>query len=714
LEDKNMEELNINQLYTDEINNLNSEFSNYKYYINRELSWIDFNKRVLHQSIRKEVPLIERLKFLGITASNLDEFIMVRFSSIINKVLSEELNPEISGLLPPDEYNQVLKGIMSFKELQNECYKKLIKKLDNNNIHICRYAELNKNEKEYAEKLFIKNIYPLITPITIDTTKEFPPIKSKQLNIIVSLEDKHNTNLQVLSIIPIDNVLDRIYKIESEDDEFKYILLEDIIFTFLNKIFINKNILYKGCMRILREADIELDHDEDVYIIDRMKQTIIQREFSMPIFMDVDGKIPKNVLKLLIKIFNLDKKHVFKSDSLLDLSAFVKKPIKNSLFEYEQFTPQYPQELIGEHSMFTAIDSGDIILHHPYESFGPVIKFLEHSAEDKDVLAIKQTLYRVSSEDSPVVNALCKAAENGKQVSVLLEIKARFDEERNISLINKLKLSGCKLIYGVEELKTHCKFIIVVKKSHKGLKIYSHIGTGNYSEENAKVYTDLSYFTSNSKIGEDLITMFNILSGFSEPTNEINKLFFSPYNLRRHIYVLIDKEIDKAKKGKKAFISIKVNSISDKGIISKLYQASQEGVLINIFCRGICSMKPINKNIIIKSIVGRFLEHSRIYYFYNDGKSELLISSADLLTRNLDKRVELMIPITENEVKNKILSILSKYFKDSFNTYKMDKHGEYKLLEKELEFNIHEYFMAEAINNYKLRNIPKMTLKIKK
>lgn len=710
-----MSNVNIQDIFKQEYSNIHSKYNNPSYFINRELSWLEFNKRVLHQAYRKEVPLLERIKFLGITASNLDEFIMVRFSSIINKMIRGNTDLDISGLNIEDEYEKVLEGIMNFKSLQIDTYEKLLKKLSKENISICKFNQLTKSEKEYVEKLFSKNIYPLLTPITYDTTKEFPTLKSKQLNLIVSLEDRHNVNLQVLSIISIDKNLDRIYKIESEDpDEQKYILLEDVIFSFLNKIFVNKNINYKGFIRILREADIELEHNKDVYIIDRMKQTLIQREFGTPIFMDVSEDIPKHILKLVTKIFELDKKHVFKSSVTCDFAHLVSMPIKSPLLEYDTFTPQYPQELIGEHDMFSAIDSEDLILHHPYESFGAVIKFLEHAADDKDVLVIKQTLYRVSSEDSPIVEALCRAAQNGKQVSVILEIKARFDEDQNISLIDKLKLSGCKLIYGVEELKTHCKFIVIVKRTDKGLKMYSHMGTGNYNDKTSKIYTDLSFFTSNTKIGEDLITIFNILSGFSEPTSEINKLYFSPYNLRKRLYNMIDKEIENVNKGKKGFITFKLNSLSDKGIIKKLYDASEAGVKINIICRGICSMKPINKNIKIRSVVGRFLEHSRIYYFYNNEKPEIYISSADLLTRNLDKRVELLIPLTNDDVKQKLMAILNIYFKDNTNTYVMTKDGEYTLVKSEIDFNVHEYFMNQAIKNYTLRSIPKISFKNKK
>lgn len=710
-----MKKVTITDVYNQVQSHLNSAYNDYKYYINRELSWMEFNKRVLHQSIRKGVPLLERLKFLGITASNLDEFIMVRFASVLNKLMSEKQEVDISGLTPQEEYEKLLDEILHFKKMQEEIYLKLDHKLYKNNIIISRFKDLTPKEKLSVEKLFIRHIYPLLTPITFDTTKDFPLIRSKQLCIIVGVEDEHNPNLNVVSIIPIDRGLDRLYPVESEDvDEQKYILLEEIIFNFLHKIFMNKKIVYKGCMRIVRQADIEIDHNEDIYIVDRMKQTLIKREFSDPIFMDISANIPKRLMKLFIKIFGLNKHHVYKCEHIVDLSFLASMPIRNSVYEYEPFSPQYPEELIGEHDMFTAIDNGDILLHHPYESFGPVVKFLEHAANDKDVLAIKQTLYRVSSTESPIVEALCKAAQNGKQVSVLLEIKARFDEDRNMSLIDKLKISGCKIIYGIEELKTHCKFILVVRKSKKGLKTYCHIGTGNYNDKTAKIYTDLSYFTSSSKIGEDLITIFNILSGFSDPRDNINKIYYSPFNIRSRLYEMIDREIEYAERGKKAMIMLKLNSLSDQGVIRRLYEASERGVKINILCRGICSMKPINKNITIRSIVGRYLEHSRIYYFHNNNDPEIYISSADLLTRNLDRRVEIMVPITDSEVRDKLLDIFKNYWRDSFNTYIMDEEGRYNLLSKKNEFNVHEYFMQQAINNFKLRSIPKITLKQKK
>lgn len=704
--------MNINDVMKSAELSLKSEYNNPLFYLNRELSWLEFNKRVLHQASRQEVPLIERLKFLGITSSNLDEFIMVRLSSILNKIRYRPMTTDIAGLTPDSEYNRVFKGIMEFKKLQDNMYHKLRKKMSNAGHKITSISKLSEAEYKQVEKIFNSEIYQLLTPISVDSTKEFPLIKSRQLTIVVGLTDNKHPNLNVISFIPITG-LKRLYEIKSDTEDRKYLLLEDIVTEFLHHIFINKTVTYHGCIRIVREADIELELGSDVHIVDRMRQTVYRREHSEPIFMDVSNTIPKHELKVLCKILDIDRRNVYRWSNIIDFSFFIGTPIKDMNYEYEPFEAQYPVELIGEHDMFTAIDGGDILLHHPYESFSPVIKFLEHAASDKNTLAIKQTLYRVSSAESPIVEALCKAARNGKSVSVLLEIKARFDEERNMSLIDKLNNAGCLISYGDEELKTHCKFIAVVRKSKKGVKTYCHIGTGNYNDKTSSVYTDLSYFTSNAKIGQDLLTVFNVLSGFSDPQNKVQKILYAPYNIRTRLYDMIDREVKHAKSGKEAFIILKLNSLSDKGLISRLYKASEQGVKIMILARGICSMRPLNNNITIKSVIGRYLEHSRIYYFHNAGKMDLFISSADLLTRNLDRRVEIMVPITGHETRNKLFTTLQTYFEDSFNTYLMDRKGKYSLLSKSYDMNVHEHFMELATENYRLRRTPKMLPKQK-
>jgi polyphosphate kinase len=609
---------------------------------------------------------------------------------------------------PDKQYIEVLNSIKKFKDIQYDCFNALIDRVEKkHDIEFMSHIKMNKKELHAISSFFYKNIYPVLTPMNFDTTKDYPELNSKQNTIAVLLEDEHS-DTQVVSFIPLDNNLPKIYQLENKSN--KYITLEEIIYSQLNKIFFNKRIINYGMIKILREADIELEHNTDVYITDRMKNTLLRRRYSKPIFMVTNTT--KSFTKLLSKVFDLDKSHIYRTNNAIDFSPYtmIMKNVEDA--RYKSFKPQFPSELIGDRDIFEAIKENDILLHHPYESYDPIIKFLETASVDPDVIGIKQTLYRVSSSDSPIVNALCEAARNGKQVSVILEIKARFDEERNISLIDKLRSSGCQLVYGVEELKTHCKFISVVRRENNKLRIYSHIATGNYNEKTAKIYTDISYFTADFKIGQDILTVFNMISGFSDPSTNINKIWFSPYNLRREIQSCIHDEIKNAKKDKKSFITLKMNSLCDKEMIDLLYEAADAGVKITIFCRGICSIKP-KKNITIRSIVGRFLEHSRIYHFYNNNKPKIYISSADLLTRNLDKRFELMLKITDDICKEKITNILQMYYEDISNTFVMNDDGSYRKLIDKKGVNIHEEFIKEAEGRSKFKSMPKLYNKTK-
>lgn len=699
--------VNFNTMLRSLKKQVDSSFKSPDIFINRELSWLSFNTRVLHQASRKDVPLLERLKFLAISASNLDEFIMVRLASVLNRFGTT--STDITGMDAVEEYEQIMERIIIFRKNQEEIFKILSNTLAKNNIIFSKLEDLTENELYETKKIFRKQIYPLLTPIACDSTKEFPLIRSKHLNIIVEIEDNVNSNLNVLSIIPVPNGVPRIFKIEGDSGKTKLVFVEDIIKNNLDKIFINKRIINMGLLKLLREADIELDPDTDIYLIDRIKQNLRLRESSTPIYIETKD-VSKQTLKILKTMLGVSKFNVYKTNSIVDFTCLMNLPdLGNEYLLYDKFTPQYPEALIGERDMFSAIDNDDVLLHHPYESYEPVIKFLEHAANDDDVLGIKQTLYRVSSKESPIVNALCRAAENGKSVSVLLELKARFDEGQNLNLIEKLKHSGCHITFGIENLKTHCKFISVIRKSKKGLRIYSHIGTGNYNDKTAKVYTDISLFTANQKMGEDLISLFNILSGFSDPSSShINSVYYSPHNIRTTLHKMIDKEIQYAREtGKKGQIIIKVNSVSDRDIIRKLYQASVNNVKVTIICRGVCSMKPINSNIHIESVVGRFLEHSRIYYFGNGDKPKVFISSADLLTRNLDKRVEILFPVKSKTAKQKLLDIISVYMKPSSEKYVMSKDGNYYVNKELPNVHCHDVFMKRAITDYKYRNITK-------
>lgn len=714
---KKNKDINIKDVF--KVSNKPKKKSSTNIFINRELSWLEFNKRVMYLSISPSIPFMERLNFLGITSSNLDEFIMVRLASIYNRLMKGDMSPEISGLTPDIEYKLVFKEIIQMKEDMSIVYYDLLKKLEKKGICIKEYNNLGINKKKEADIIFDKHIYPLLTPLVYDTTKELPNIKSKELTMGVIIEDSDNSHLDVLSIISLSKI-PRIFTIKDDDKDI-LLLSEDIIMNNINKIFINKKILSSGFFRLLRNSDIELSHTRDIYLIDRMKEILSGRNYSNPIMMEVSKDMDKKLSRMLRNIYELDKKMVYENKNPLDLSYLLKLPKYNRLNDeyYEKFTPQFPKELIGETDLFSAMDDRDFILHHPYESFDPVVKLIEHAAQDKNVQCIRQTLYRVSSEDSPIVEALCLAGRKGKDVTVLLEIKARFDESQNISLVDKLKNSGCKLVYGIEELKTHCKMISITKNTPKGMKLYSHVSTGNYNDKTANIYTDVSLFTSCYEIGIDLITLFNVLSGFSTPKHEIENIYYSPYNIRYKLSKLIDKE---KKKGSKGYICLKLNSLCDEDIITQLYEANDKGCRIDIICRGICSASVmrvdgrLRKNFNIKSIVGRYLEHSRIYKF-GDSKydCDIFISSADMITRNLDKRIELMIPITAKKTKKRLNKILERNLMDNVNSFIQGKNGLYfKYNDIDKEYDIFEKFINRAIKNYKFRSMPKPLLFKKK
>ena len=639
-------------------------------FIQRELSWIDFNARVLVCALRDETPLNERFKFLAITSSNLDEFISVRYASVLS-----ETDPEIQ--------EDVRSAIVRFIDKQYRAYDILKKEARDHGIIIGKH-KFPKETEVKLEKMFDSDIFPVLTPISIGSTNDIPNLISGQSYMVVTVRDG---NEEIINIIPILSNIRKMYLVDGY-----VVMIEDIIMKYLRKIFVNKEIDSAGFFRVIKDANIILNHDRNKFILDRMNETLMKRRFSRPIFMMLSDTVPKRIRNILLGLMDLPKSHVYAGD-ITDLSRFMSPLMNNQNLSYQRFeAPQY--EVIGEKfSLFSELNERDILLHHPYDNYDTVVKFIQHAATDREVLAIKMTLYRVSSEDSPIVNALVTAAKNGKQVSVLVEIKARFDEDRNISLISKLKYAGVNVIMGIEELKTHCKMCVVIRKEDDGVKIYSHLATGNYNEKTAKIYTDISYLTSKQKIGYDLVNIFNIISGISRPDEKLQKVFYAPVNLRSKLVKLIDREIAIARSGKKAEIFIKVNSISDEPMVAKLYEAADAGVNVTIICRGVCSIIP-RKHLRIKSIVGRFLEHSRIYYFRNKKDSEYFISSADLLTRNLDKRVELMVSLKDSNVVQKIQHIIDVLISDTYNSFVMNEDGSFCLIDG--NFDAHQYFIDTA------------------
>lgn len=638
-------------------------------FINRELSWLAFNERVLYYAKHDSIPLNERLKFLAITESNLDEFLAVRFSYAYTERKTEP-------------YKYILKRIKYFKERQTEVYELLKNTLVKKGLKITKFSDLSKTEKHGIFKEYMKNIFPLLTPVMIGTVNQQPSINSGDLCIAVGIKEERT---EEICVIPIPKEISTTYEISD-----KLIFVEDIIQEYLGKtLFINKEISCVGTFRIIRDASIILSHDDSRFIVDRMNDILKKREDSTPIFLEVSSELPEYMQERLGKIFSVAHGHVYNKAYRLYLKRFMKAILDRSS-SYEKFEPFEFDNYENYFSIFDALSHQDILLHHPYDSYETVVKFIEHAAIDNDVVAIKQTLYRVSSIDSPIVNALCKAAKNGKHVSVLIEIKARFDEENNINLIEKLKNSGAIVLLGLEYLKTHCKMCIVIRKEQGELKMYSHVGTGNYNEQTAKIYTDLSYLTKRQKVGIDLLHIFNIISGHSRPDEKMHTISYSPVNLRKTLLKCIDREIENAKKGKPAEIFLKVNSISDKIMVNALYEAASKGVEIYIICRGICSIAP-RKNIYIKSIVGRFLEHSRIYYFNNNKSPEYYVSSADLLTRNLDKRVETLISLKDNSVIKQVSWMIDVLKQDEENSFVM--FDDTKWIHLRGEFNAHEWFL---------------------
>lgn len=656
-------------------------------FINRELSWLDFNNRVLYCANDRELPLNERLKFLAISCSNLDEFIGVRYAGALKHPKSEPVK-------------KIRKGIQNCMHDQLVTYMKLKEAVKKEGVDICKVKDLDKKEYNKLEEIFNDYIFPMLTPISIGSTNEMPNFYSGQNCICCTV--KHGNNIENLIVIPINKSLESMYVIGN-----KVIMIEDIIEEFSDDLFINKEITSFGYFRVLKDASIILDHDPSKFLLDRMVSTIEKRDLANPIFLEVSRDTPKRLRNILSNVFSIDSENIFSEAPVLDYTRFMNHKLLPDKYSYKPFEPSV-YEVVGEkYSLFSAIKEKDILLHHPYDSYETVVKFIEHAAADPHVVAIKQTLYRVSSEDSPIVNALCIAAKRGKFVSVLIEIKARFDEERNISLINKLKKSGVNVLLGLEYLKTHCKMCIVVRKENEKMRVYSHIGTGNYNEKTAKLYTDMSYLTAKQKVGFDLLHIFNILSGISTPESKLQRVFYAPVNLRKQLLKNINREIEFAKKGKKAEIFLKLNSINDPAMINALYDAAKAGVQVYIIARGITSLMPI-KNMYIKSIVGRFLEHSRIYYFKNGDHPEYYISSSDLLTRNLDKRVEILFLVNDKECVEKLQNIILAFKEDKKNSFRMDERGKYK--KEKGNFDAHQWFIDTADKGLKVK-IPKRNKK---
>ena len=651
-------------------------------FYNRELSWLGFNYRVLSEARDKTIPLMERLKFLSITASNLDEFFMIRVASLKDMVHAKYTKKDIAGLTPKEQLDIISTGTHELVEKQYNTYNRsFLPALKHNGLTIVtQYESLNAEQAEYVDRYFMREVYPVLTPMAVDSSRPFPLIRNKSLNIAALLMDKKRKGTIDFATVQVPSVLPRIVTIPSEKEgETSIILLEQIIEKNIQKLFLNYKVLDATPYRVMRNADLTIDEDEAADLLIEIERQLKKRQWGEAIRLEVEQGIDKRLLKILKKELQIQQEDIFTIRGPLDLT-FLMKVYGMEGFDHlkeEPYTPQPPKALNMDEDLFEQIRQKDILLHHPYETFDPVVNFVRFAAKDPDVLAIKQTLYRVSS-NSPIIASLAQAAENGKQVTVLVELKARFDEENNIVWARKLEKAGCHVIYGLVGLKTHSKITLVVRREEEGIRRYVHLGTGNYNDSTAKLYTDMGMFTCKRAYGEDATAVFNMLSGYSEPLSW-NKLALAPTWLRTRFVELINRERDYAAMGKPARIVAKMNSLCDAGIINALYEASAAGVQIELIIRGICCLKQgvpgMSETIRVRSIVGTFLEHSRIFYFENDGSPEIYMGSADWMPRNLDKRVEILFPVEDPDLKKEIIHILHTQLADNTKAHLLQPDG---------------------------------------
>ena len=670
-------------------------------YINRELSWLEFNHRVLEEAENSKIPLGERLNFLSISGSNLDEFFMVRVAGLKGQVDSEVFIETIDGLMPEQVLYEVIKKSKFIKKKQNECWKIILKELSKNGIKVYGTKQLNVTEKRWLKTYFVKEIFPLLTPVAIDPAHPFPFVPNLGLSIVLKLKNKKSKNI-IRVVIPFPKGLKKFIKVK---DINKFIPTDNIIIFFIDLLFPKYTFISYGAFRLIRDSDIEFS-DEAEDLVTTFENQLRKRRYGREVLLEMTKSIPEDLKNMIINSLNINRDNIIYSEHILDISSVnqITSSVNKEL-RWKNFKPRFPERIkYANDNCFAAIRYKDMIIHHPYESFDVVVKFLRQAAKDKKVLVIKQTIYRTAKENNEIIEALVEAAEEGKSVTALLEIKARFDEEVNIKVARYLKRYGVQVVYGSINLKTHAKISLVVRRERKGLNTYVHFGTGNYHINTAKVYTDLSLFTCNKEVAEDAQQFFNMATGYASPSRW-RHLSIAPDNLRNDILTLIDNEISNKLRGKKSEIWFKCNSLIDEEVINKLYNASQAGVKIELIVRGVCCLRPqikgLSENISVRSIVGRFLEHSRIYCFSNghsmpSSKAKIFISSADIMPRNFDRRYEVMVPILNQTVHKQILNqIMVANLKDNTQAWGMKSSGEYsRIKEGKSPISAHNYFMS--------------------
>lgn len=654
-------------------------------YLNRECTWINFNERVVNEAAISSIPLLERVNFLSISASNNDEFFMIRVAGIKHLLAEQITRKDIAGLTPREQFEAIQLMEHSQCRRQYKIYRDVKKRLSAEGIHIISFDEANEEEKLYLEKYVKEEIYPVVTPLAVDTAHFVPFLASLSLNLAVFLQ-REGGGLTKAAVLPVPlKTVPRLIEIPQKRGGHTFVFCEDLLATYGHLFFPGYIITEIKPFRLTRDADLEISKDA-ADLLAEVKKSLKKRKKGAPVRLETDCRVSPAMRHFLKTVADVEEADIYEIDGPVDLTGLFEI---TSLPEYNRLrfpaaSPQPVWELLPyrKEELWAVVKKHNIMMHHPYETFAAVDDFIYLAAKDPDVLAIKQTLYRVGTR-SAIIDALAKAAESGKEVTVLMEVKARFDEENNIHKARKLEEAGCHVIYGVAGLKTHSKITLVVRRESDGIRRYVHLATGNYNGKTARIYTDVGILTADQAMGEDASAFFNLLSGYFE-SPAWKKLAVAPYDLREQLYSSIDREISVAKAGKKAVIIAKMNSLLDRHVIDRLYEASQAGVIVRLIIRGICVLRPgvagLSENISVHSIVGRFLEHSRLFYFYNDGAEDVFISSADWMPRNLNERIELLVPVEYGPHKERIKEILRLNYEDNVNGHIMDQNGEYTYL----------------------------------
>jgi polyphosphate kinase len=681
-------------------------------FFNRELSWLEFNQRVLEEALSDEHPLLERVKFLSIFSTNLDEFFMIRVAGIKQQIAALVTATSRDGMTPTEQLLAIRHVVIEQTTQQRNCWLDDLKpKLQERGVSVLDYVDLNEAQRAYCKRYFEQTIFPVLTPLAFDMSHPFPHISNLSLNLAVVINDPEEGHR--FARVKVPSVIPRLLPLDSNtlssngataDRRYSFVWIDQVIAEHIGALFPGFEVVESYAFRITRNADMEIQEEEAADLLRTIQQGLQQRRFGASVRISVEQSMPQHLRTLLLANLKLTPSDLFEMrgplglSDLMQLTRIDRPDLKDPPFYAH--VPAILQHAQSSGDIFAAIRQQDILLHHPYDSFQPVVDLIEAAAEDPNVLAIKQTLYRVGS-NSPIVKALMKAREQDKQVTVLVELKARFDEENNITWARALERAGVHVVYGLVGLKTHAKIALIVRREGDGIRRYVHLGTGNYNAATARIYTDFGLLTCNPEIGADASDIFNLLTGYSRQ-RQFRKLFVAPVSLREGLKRLIEREIEHVQNGEPGHLIFKTNAVVDPGMIDLLYRASQAGVKIDLLVRGICCLRPgaagLSENITVRSVIGRFLEHSRIYYAYNAGNPELYFSSADLMQRNLDRRVETLFPIEDpvqvEQIRQNVLAI---YLRDTVRTHILQENGSYvrpEVLDANQHFDCQAYFAA--------------------